>query len=105
MDGLMGSYGGGDNNNNNSNILEQFQHEESQNHAHNSSSLNYNSPNRNNNTSGYVMDMNNPNIRGGRLGNTSTSSSVKAKIMSHPHYNRLFAAYISCQKVYAFIFI
>ncbi|KAL8099847.1 hypothetical protein AgCh_032196 [Apium graveolens] len=83
MDGLMGSYGGGDNNNNNnSNILQQFQHDESQ----------------NNNTSGYVMDMNNP--RGGRLVNSSTSSaSVKAKIMSHPYYHRLFAAYISCQKI------
>lgn len=89
MDGLMDSYGGA-NNNNNSNILEQFHHDESQNLAHN-------------NTSGYVMDMNNPNNRsGGRLGNSSTSSSsasVKAKIMSHPHYNRLFAAYISCQKI------
>ncbi|XP_052200899.1 homeobox protein SBH1-like isoform X2 [Diospyros lotus] len=27
------------------------------------------------------------------------SSSVKAKIMAHPHYHRLLAAYINCQKI------
>lgn len=31
---------------------------------------------------------------------TTCSSSVKAKIMSHPHYHRLLAAYINCQKVH-----
>lgn len=29
----------------------------------------------------------------------SSSNSVKAKIMAHPHYHRLLAAYVNCQKV------
>jgi hypothetical protein len=29
----------------------------------------------------------------------SSSTSVKAKIMAHPHYHRLLAAYANCQKV------
>ncbi|KAJ7967742.1 putative Homeobox protein knotted-1 [Quillaja saponaria] len=32
-------------------------------------------------------------------GSSSSSSSVKAKIMAHPHYHRLLSAYVSCQKV------
>ncbi|KAG6755781.1 hypothetical protein POTOM_039186 [Populus tomentosa] len=31
--------------------------------------------------------------------NDGSSSSVKAKIMAHPHYHRLLAAYANCQKV------
>ncbi|XWS18164.1 hypothetical protein CRYUN_Cryun32bG0018700 [Craigia yunnanensis] len=31
--------------------------------------------------------------------NDGSSSSVKAKIMTHPHYYRLLAAYVNCQKV------
>ncbi|KAL2341328.1 hypothetical protein Fmac_009268 [Flemingia macrophylla] len=31
--------------------------------------------------------------------NGSSSSGVKAKIMAHPHYHRLLAAYVNCQKV------
>ncbi|KAA3489030.1 homeobox protein SBH1-like isoform X1 [Gossypium australe] len=42
----------------------------------------------NNNTGCYFMESND----GG-------SSSVKAKIMAHPHYHRLVAAYVNCQKV------
>lgn len=30
----------------------------------------------------------------------SSSNSVKAKIMSHPHYRRLLSAYVNCQKVF-----
>ncbi|KAG4945948.1 hypothetical protein JHK87_041955 [Glycine soja] len=30
---------------------------------------------------------------------SSSSSAVKAKIMAHPHYHRLLAAYVNCQKV------
>ncbi|KAG7587915.1 Homeobox domain [Arabidopsis suecica] len=30
---------------------------------------------------------------------SSSSASVKAKIMAHPHYHRLLAAYVNCQKV------
>ncbi|KAI5672985.1 hypothetical protein M9H77_13349 [Catharanthus roseus] len=41
----------------------------------------------------YFMDDNINNIDG------SSSNSVKAKIMSHPHYHRLLAAYINCQKI------
>ncbi|KAL3521916.1 hypothetical protein ACH5RR_014750 [Cinchona calisaya] len=39
----------------------------------------------------YFMDNNNNDI--------GSSSSVKAKIMAHPHYHRLLAAYINCQKI------
>lgn len=52
----------------------------------------------NHNTSGllgsYFMenDHNNDGI-------SSSSSSVKAKIMAHPHYHRLLATYANCQKV------
>ena len=31
--------------------------------------------------------------------NDGSTSSVKAKIMAHPHYHRLLAAYANCQKV------
>ncbi|MBA0723537.1 hypothetical protein Golax_004109 [Gossypium laxum] len=41
----------------------------------------------NNNTGCYFMESN------------DGSSSVKAKIMAHPHYHRLLAAYVNCQKV------
>ncbi|OAY25880.1 homeobox protein SBH1 [Manihot esculenta] len=45
--------------------------------------------NHNNSNIGcYFMDNNDSNI-----------PSVKAKIMAHPHYHRLLAAYINCQKV------
>ncbi|XP_065879870.1 homeobox protein SBH1 [Euphorbia lathyris] len=40
------------------------------------------------NTACYFMDTNNEN-----------TASVKAKIMAHPHYNRLLSAYFNCQKV------
>ncbi|KAL0736864.1 hypothetical protein Bca4012_013074 [Brassica carinata] len=30
---------------------------------------------------------------------SSSSASVKAKIMAHPHYHRLLVAYVNCQKV------
>lgn len=35
---------------------------------------------------------------------TSSTSSVKAKIMAHPYYHRLLAAYSNCQKVQERIF-
>ncbi|KAF7811208.1 homeobox protein SBH1-like [Senna tora] len=41
------------------------------------------------------MDKINPNEEHGE----ASSSSVKAKIMAHPHYHRLLAAYVNCQKV------
>ncbi|KAL1320310.1 hypothetical protein HN51_065025 [Arachis hypogaea] len=41
----------------------------------------------------YFMDNN------GSSSSSSPSSAVKAKIMAHPHYHRLLAAYINCQKV------
>ncbi|KAG8494379.1 hypothetical protein CXB51_012069 [Gossypium anomalum] len=41
----------------------------------------------NNNTGCYFMES-----------NDGSSSSVKAKIMAHPHYHRLVAAYVNCQK-------
>ncbi|KAA8515552.1 hypothetical protein F0562_018837 [Nyssa sinensis] len=31
--------------------------------------------------------------------NDGSCSSVKAKIMAHPHYSRLLAAYVNCQKI------
>lgn len=45
----------------------------------------------NNNPAGVCYFMDNNNDYG--------SSSVKAKIMAHPHYHRLLAAYVNCQKV------
>lgn len=48
--------------------------------------------NNNSNTGYYFMENNSAN-------NESSSSAVKAKIMAHPHYQRLLAAYINCQKV------
>ncbi|KAJ9562872.1 hypothetical protein OSB04_008032 [Centaurea solstitialis] len=61
----------------------------------------------NNNTSPMMIDQqdnngNNINDGGGPLGfisSSSCSSSVKAKIMSHPHYPRLLSAYLNCQKI------
>ncbi|XP_027331602.1 homeobox protein SBH1-like [Abrus precatorius] len=54
--------------------------------------------NHNANTSGlgYFMDIHNTNNDGS---SSSSSSAVKAKIMAHPHYHRLLAAYVNCQKV------
>ncbi|KAG5024031.1 hypothetical protein AAZX31_07G245000 [Glycine max] len=58
-------------------------------------------PNRNNHNSnatelGYFMEIPNNNNDGS---SSSPSSAVKAKIMAHPHYHRLLAAYVNCQKV------
>ncbi|XP_007026185.2 PREDICTED: homeobox protein SBH1 [Theobroma cacao] len=49
---------------------------------------NNNNNSTNNNTGCYFMET-----------NDGSSSSVKAKIMAHPHYHRLLAAYVNCQKV------
>ncbi|XP_022714422.1 homeobox protein SBH1-like [Durio zibethinus] len=64
-----------------------------QDHNHNSSigsSMIFDDHNSytNNNTGCYFM-----------ASNDGSSSSVKAKIMAHPHYHRLLAAYVNCQKV------
>ncbi|XWS19362.1 hypothetical protein CRYUN_Cryun31cG0009300 [Craigia yunnanensis] len=48
----------------------------------------HNTTTTNNNPGCYFMDS-----------NDGSSSSVKAKIMAHPHYHRLLAAYVKCQKV------
>ncbi|RXH85878.1 hypothetical protein DVH24_016931 [Malus domestica] len=45
----------------------------------------------------YFMDNNNNDGVGGS--SSSSPSTVKAKIMAHPHYHRLLASYINCQKV------
>ncbi|XP_047156680.1 homeobox protein SBH1 isoform X2 [Vigna umbellata] len=49
----------------------------------------------------YFMESGHPNHRSNNNGSSSSSSSsaVKAKIMAHPHYHRLLAAYVNCQKV------
>ncbi|CAN6683092.1 unnamed protein product [Malus baccata var. baccata] len=47
----------------------------------------------------YFMDNNNNNEGVGGSSFSSSSSIVKAKIMAHPHYHRLLASYINCQKV------
>ena len=85
-------------------LLEQFGDDQSPNQVHNSSLMllqaDHNNPSKNEtvtNPSGYLMDISNSSTDGG-IG-SSSSTLVKAKIMSHPHYNRLVAAYISCQKV------
>lgn len=86
--GLMGTYG---HNNQQHTLLQQFTDSSSpmllQDHSN---------PNYKNKTITNPSAYFNNNTDGG-LG--SSSSSVKQKIMSHPHYNRLFAAYVRCQKV------
>ncbi|BAT87501.1 Homeobox protein [Vigna angularis] len=64
---------------------------------------NHNNNDDNNNTGVgyYFMESGHPNHRSNNNGSSSSSSSsaVKAKIMAHPHYHRLLAAYVNCQKV------
>ncbi|KAL2495440.1 Homeobox protein SHOOT MERISTEMLESS [Forsythia ovata] len=48
--------------------------------------------NYNNTSTGYYLMESNSNNDGG-------SCAVKAKIMAHPHYLRLLAAYVNCQKI------
>lgn len=65
--------------------------------------------NNNRNTSSsssFVLDHNNSSSSNPAAGcyfmennNDCSNSSVKAKIMAHPHYQRLLAAYVNCQKV------
>ncbi|KAL4563002.1 hypothetical protein LXL04_027033 [Taraxacum kok-saghyz] len=53
-------------------------------------------------TSNSAMMLENNTINGGGLTfmtSSSCSSSLKAKIMSHPHYPRLLSAYLNCQKI------
>lgn len=45
----------------------------------------------------YFVDHSNNDIGGSY--SSSPPPSVKAKIMTHPHYHRLLAAYINCQKI------
>ncbi|KAK8594415.1 hypothetical protein V6N13_015337 [Hibiscus sabdariffa] len=52
-----------------------------------SSSMILDDHNNNSNTGCYIMETSND------------GSSLKAKIMAHPHYHRLLAAYANCQKV------
>lgn len=102
--GMMGMY----EDNNHDTLLQQFSHDQLRNQAYNLSSpmlqQDYNNPNKNKtitNPSDYFIDINN--TTDGGLGSSSSSSAwVKQKIMSHPHYNRLFSAYVSCQKVTVF---
>ncbi|XP_022132524.1 homeobox protein SBH1 [Momordica charantia] len=64
-------------------------------------------PSPNNNTTNpisYFMENNNTNNNSNNEGannaaSSSSSSQVKAKIMAHPHYHRLLAAYVNCRKV------
>ncbi|KAL9994215.1 putative transcription factor Homeodomain-TALE-KNOX family [Helianthus anomalus] len=67
----------------------------------------YNTTTNNNNLifsdhhpSAMMLEDNNININDGvGLAFMNPSSSVKAKIMSHPHYPRLLSAYLNCQKI------
>ncbi|PSS24804.1 Homeobox protein isoform 2 [Actinidia chinensis var. chinensis] len=81
-------------NNNNNTLFLPLPHNNHQN-RHTCSSLmllDHNlTSNTNTNAAGcYLMDNNNED---------HSSSSVKAKIMAHPHYHRLLAAYVNCQKI------
>ncbi|ESW19678.1 hypothetical protein PHAVU_006G145800 [Phaseolus vulgaris] len=64
---------------------------------------NHNNNDDNNNTGVgyYFRESGHHNHRNNNNGSSSSSSSsaVKAKIMAHPHYHRLLAAYVNCQKV------
>lgn len=62
----------------------------------NNNSCNNNQQQHHQSTSCYFMDNNNNNNNDG---DGSSSGALKAKIMAHPHYHRLLAAYINCQKV------
>ncbi|XP_061340771.1 homeobox protein SBH1-like [Gastrolobium bilobum] len=56
----------------------------------------------NNNNTGlgyYFMESDHHNNTNTGSSSSSSSSAAKAKIMAHPHYHRLLAAYINCQKV------
>ncbi|XP_062162397.1 homeobox protein SBH1 [Alnus glutinosa] len=64
-----------------------------QNRDTNTSSFVLHDHNNNSNTGFYNMESNNNN------NNDGNNSAVKAKIMGHPHYHRLLAAYVNCQKV------
>ncbi|CAJ1962566.1 unnamed protein product [Sphenostylis stenocarpa] len=47
----------------------------------------------------YFMESDHHRNSNNNNGSSSSSSAVKAKIMAHPHYHRLLAAYVNCQKV------
>ncbi|TKY53979.1 Homeobox protein SBH1 [Spatholobus suberectus] len=76
-------------------------HHPNRNSTGNSSIIHDNNHNTNATELGYFMEIhhhhhNNNNNDGS---SSSSSSAVKAKIMAHPHYHRLLAAYVNCQKV------
>nr|AKC35107.1 shoot-meristemless-like 2 protein [Primula vulgaris] len=53
-----------------------------------------------NQTSFFMENNQNINSNDDHGGSTSASSiSLRAKIMAHPHYHRLLAAYVNCQKI------
>ncbi|KAI8000586.1 Homeobox protein SBH1 [Camellia lanceoleosa] len=62
------------------------------NHIHGQNSCNNNNNNNNTNSGCYFTENHSNNNDGG-------FSSVRAKIMAHPHYHRLLAAYVNCQKI------
>ncbi|KAK7303347.1 hypothetical protein RJT34_14250 [Clitoria ternatea] len=55
--------------------------------------------NHNNTGIGYYFMESHHNNNNNGSSSSSSSSAVKAKIMAHPHYQRLLAAYVNCQKV------
>ncbi|PIA36819.1 hypothetical protein AQUCO_03200057v1 [Aquilegia coerulea] len=62
--------------------------------------INNNNNNNNNNQLCYFMENNNTTTNTTTDHHDSDSvSAMRAKIMSHPHYSRLLAAYINCQKI------
>lgn len=68
------------------------------NHDPNPNNLNTNTNNNTGLGQYFMEDQINHNIN--KDGSSSTSAAaVKAKIMAHPHYQRLLAAYVNCQKV------
>lgn len=68
------------------------------NHDPNPNNLNTNTNNNTGLGQYFMEDQINHNIN--KDGSSSTSAAaVKAKIMTHPHYQRLLAAYVNCQKV------
>ncbi|KAK8470870.1 hypothetical protein PHAVU_003G081800 [Phaseolus vulgaris] len=70
------------------------------NHHPNRNSIHDNNHNTNTSELGYFMEIHSRNTNNNNDGSSSSSSSsaVKAKIMAHPHYHRLLAAYVNCQK-------
>ncbi|KAG8385787.1 hypothetical protein BUALT_Bualt03G0081600 [Buddleja alternifolia] len=92
------STAGNNNNNNNNTLFLPLPSTNLNRHGGGGSSMMLEDGDHNNNTStGYYFMENNHNNNSNNI--NTDGCSVKAKIMAHPHYQRLLAAYVNCQKI------